>query len=234
MSQEINLLNPSLLPRRDWLGFEGVAVAVAASLCIVGGLYAWAGARSDTAQQQLATTSTQLKNLQQELQAMQAQLAARKNDPALDREVQRLGFMVRQSRELLRFAEGSSSQGGGDVAAVMRGFSRQITDGVWLTGFTVGPAGFEIRGRLLDPSLLPAYIRKLNAEPAFRGRRFAALDMHAGAYESPARGNTAGGNTAVSAGGRTAVQTTSAPFTEFALQASPAALPSSPSGQGVR
>ena len=50
MSQEINLLNPALLPRRDALGFEAVAIATAVSLLVIGGLYAWAGSRADAVQ----------------------------------------------------------------------------------------------------------------------------------------------------------------------------------------
>ncbi|TXG86258.1 MAG: hypothetical protein E6R10_10315 [Rhodocyclaceae bacterium] len=228
MSQEINLLNPALLPRRDVLGFETVAIATATALVLIGGLYAWSGSRADSAQRQLAAATTQLKSAQQDLQVAQAQLAAKKNDPALEQEAQRLALVVRQSRELLRLAEGSSAAGNGDMTAVMRGFSRQVTEGVWLTGFSVGPAGFEIRGRLLDPSLLPAYIRKLNGEPAFQGRRFAALDMRVGTPETPA---AAGAAAPMPAGSPAPVPAPAVlRFTEFALQASQAAA-SAPGGR---
>lgn len=234
MSQEINLLNPALLPRRDALGFETVAIATAVSLLVIGGLYAWAGSRSDAAQRQQAAAATQLKSAQQDLQVAQAQLAAKKNDPALEQEAQRLGLVVRQSRELLRLAEGSSASGGGDMTSVMRGFSRQVTEGVWLTAFSVGPAGFEIRGRLLDPSLLPAYIRKLNGEPAFKGRSFAALDMRAGTAEASAGAAPVPSSASGSGGAAPVAQSPSLPrFTEFALQASPPATAAG-SAQGVR
>jgi hypothetical protein len=44
----------------------------------------------------------------------------------------------------------------------------------------------EIRGRTLDPALLPEYIRRLNAEPAFRGHRFAALSVALPTAPAPA------------------------------------------------
>ncbi|MDE2584906.1 MAG: hypothetical protein KGN39_05860, partial [Betaproteobacteria bacterium] len=50
---------------------------------------------------------------------------------------------------------------------------------LWLTGFEIGPGGLEmeIRGRMVNQSLLPRYIQRLDNEPRFRGRRFAALEM---------------------------------------------------------
>jgi hypothetical protein len=37
----------------------------------------------------------------------------------------------------------------------------------------------EISGRMTDPTLLPEFIRRLNAEAAFFGRSFAALQVNA-------------------------------------------------------
>lgn len=67
-------------------------------------------------------------------------------------------------------------------ASYLRAFARHTSDGLWLTGFTIGEGGrdMEIRGRMLQPALLPDYIRRLNSEAAFRGRSFAALDMRRG------------------------------------------------------
>jgi hypothetical protein len=47
-----------------------------------------------------------------------------------------------------------------------------------LLGFGFADKDIDIRGRLTDPALLPTYISRLNDEPAFAGRRFAALDMN--------------------------------------------------------
>ena len=114
---------------------------------------------------------------QKELLALQSVLANRKPNPALAVESERLGNLLEQRKSILQLAQETTEGAKAGGADVMRGFSRQIVEGVWLTGFAVSTAGIDIRGRLLDPSLLPVYIRRLNAEPAFRGRRFAALDM---------------------------------------------------------
>lgn len=177
MSQEINLLNAALRPRRDWLGASSVALAAGGALALMLALYAYASGSAASAQRAQMDAQAALKAVQQEVQVAQAALAARVPNPALEAEAQQLKAALKQRGEVLRLAEDLSAQGSAGVAEVMRGFARQRMEGVWLTGFSVGPAGFDIHGRLLDPSLLPTYIRRLNAEPAFRGRSFAALDM---------------------------------------------------------
>jgi hypothetical protein len=51
--------------------------------------------------------------------------------------------------------------------------------GVWLTGFNVGDNGnvLGIRGRVLHPDLVPAYLKALNAEDVMRGRLVTELKL---------------------------------------------------------
>lgn len=221
MSQEINLLNPSLRRKRDWLSFDIVAPAALAALLAVGALSVYASLQASAAQRLGADLAAQVAAVQEELQLARTSLTSRKNDPAVELESQHLNSTVRQRKEVFRLAEGSTSDGSGGVAEIMRGFSRQIVEGVWLTGFTVGPGNFEIRGRLIEPSLLPAYIRRLNGEQAFRGRRFAALDMRAADDASPAGSPSAPAVATLPGGAMPAAATpaTVPKYTEFALRA---------------
>ena len=216
MSQEINLVNPALRPKRDWLAFQGVVAAAAVSLLLVTALYAYARVSAGTSLQAQVAVKNRLEALQQEVQSAQAALTARVSDPQLEKEVVRMTVAVKQRGEVLRLAEELATHSSGGVAEVMRGFSRQRMEGVWLTGFSVGPGGFDIRGRLLDPASLPAYIRRLNAEIAFRGRSFAALDMQ-GVVPQP-QPVDAGAAAAIPAS--TQLQAAGpARYTEFALRA---------------
>ena len=226
MSQEINLLNPALRHKRDWLAFDMVAGGAGVAVLLVVALYAYSLVQARTEQQRQAALAEEVQVGQKELQAATAQLAARKTDPMLEQEAVRLKNAATQRKELFRLATGFASSGSGGVADVMRGFSRQIVDGVWLTGFVVAPDDFEIRGRLLDSSLLPAYIRRLNAEPAFRGRRFVALDMRAVAEDAAAAGTASAG--VANAAAKPAVVGAVPRYTEFVLRASAAAT--SPAG----
>ncbi|MDB5762632.1 MAG: putative Mannose-sensitive agglutinin biosis protein MshI, partial [Herminiimonas sp.] len=61
----------------------------------------------------------------------------------------------------------------------LRAFSRQIFDGVWLTGLDIIGAGNEIalQGRALQPELVPAYMTRLKNEPVMQGKSFGTLEM---------------------------------------------------------
>jgi hypothetical protein len=61
----------------------------------------------------------------------------------------------------------------------MSAFSRQVVQGLWLTGFKVtgDAAQISLSGGVLDPQLLPIYIQKLGSEQAMQGKSFATLQM---------------------------------------------------------
>lgn len=176
MSQEINLLNPALRPKRDWLDFRHVAMATGVAALMVAAVAAVVRYEFAGREREQAAVASRLELARQSMQSMQSALAVRKSDPSLTPALEQLEATLAQRREVLKLARGLAADTGG-AAEAMRGFSRQRLEGLWLTAFSIGPAGFELSGRALDPLLLPTYIGRLNAEPAFRGRRFAALDM---------------------------------------------------------
>ncbi|MCP5268276.1 MAG: hypothetical protein H6943_04450 [Zoogloeaceae bacterium] len=221
MSQQINLINTALRPKQHWLSFNNVAMATGVSVLLIVGLTAYASFSASRALAEQQAVSTQLIAVQQELQQVQATLATRKTDPVLERELADVSASLAHRRNVLRLAEESATRGDVGLAEMMRGFSRQVLDGVWLTGINLGSSGMDIRGRLLEPSLLPAYIRRLNEEPAFRGRLFAALDMNDVPPEAPKLGaNGLPLPAAPDAVAGDASATARIRFTEFALRAS--------------
>lgn len=176
MSQDINLLNPALRPKKDYFVLRYVAPVTATALMLLFVQLGYARMQLSAAVKAQSVAGDQLVAAQTGLKSLQEALAARKSDPAVEAEQTRLSAVVRQRDDVLQLAQGLETEGR-SIAEVMRAFARQRTEGVWLTGFRIGPSGFDIRGRLLDPAALPVYIRRLNGESAFRGREFAALDM---------------------------------------------------------
>lgn len=176
MSQQINLINPALRQRRDWLHFN--VVAPAALLCLALIIVATTYLQRQQAElaQQEAVLGAQLKATQDRLQALSRTLGERKANPALAKEVERLVAAVALRQQALDTLAGQSASER-HFSDVMRGLARQRMTGLWLTGFAASADSLEIRGRMLDASLLPDYIRRLDAEAAFQGRRFDMLDM---------------------------------------------------------
>ena len=177
MSQQINLLLPALRPRFDWLALPVVAAAALAGLVLISLLALLGISHAASLKAQETEIRNQLAAVQQQVQSLGQSLAARKGDSGLDGQITAARLAVTQRQEVLAVvARGDVTQGSA-YSGLLQGFSRQIVGGVWLLGFEFADKEIEIRGRLLDPALLPTYINKLNDEPAFAGRRFAALDM---------------------------------------------------------
>lgn len=189
MSQQINLLNPDLRPRRDWLSFSVVAPLALAALLVVTVSAVWERSRLVGLRVLESEVSNRLKAEQERLQMLTKAAAERTSDPAVAREAERLNAALQLRREALQMLQAGGSGETGGFSGAMAGLARQSMDGLWLTGFAAGGGELEIRGRMLDPSLLPAYIRRLDSEQAFQGRRFAELDMKGvDAQDKPAAG----------------------------------------------
>lgn len=177
MSQQINLILPALRPRFDWLALPVVAGAAVLGLLLVLVLVSLGYSQTASLKARHETISTQLQALQQQVQTLGGALAGRRADATLEGMISAARMGVEQRQEVLAvIAQGDVTEGNA-YSGLLQGFSRQVVDGAWLTGFRFGEKGIEIHGRLLDPALLPTYINRLNGEPAFAGRRFAALDM---------------------------------------------------------
>lgn len=177
MSQQINLILPALRPRFDWLALPVVAGAGLAGLVLISLLAVLGMTQAASLKDREAEIRSQLAAVQQQVQALGQSLAARQGDTTLDRQIAATRLATTQRQEVLAvIAQGDVTQGNA-YSGLLQGFSRQTVEGVWLVGFGFADKDIEIRGRLLDPALLPTYINRLNDEPAFAGRRFAALDM---------------------------------------------------------
>jgi len=187
MAGQINLYDSGLERQRDWLALDYVAAGTAllASLVVIAGVAVrWDHdalmARSAANEQRLGVERAQMVPEDQDA-------GERRVDPLIEQEVARQRAQLVLHEKVLAALRGSA--GGEDrvaYAEYMRGLARQSMDGLWLTGFRLAESGggFEIHGRTLDPALLPGYIRKLNREPAFQGRAFAALKIEAVASAS--------------------------------------------------
>ena len=177
MSQQINLILPDLQPRFDWLALPLVLGASAACVLLVVALALSGAAKVQDLAVREAMLKGNLKNLQQKSVDLGGALAARQGDASLPERIESARLAVEQRQEALDNLKRGGGRAESRFAETMRGFSRQVTEGVWLTGFEIGDKDMEIKGRLTAPSLLPGYIARLNSEAAFAGQQFEALEM---------------------------------------------------------
>lgn len=177
MSQQINLLLPALRPRFDWLALPVVAAIALGGLVLIAILSTAGAIQVASLKVREAEIKNELATVQQQVQSIGQALAARQGDSSLEKQIAAARLGLTQRQEVLAvIARGDVTQGTA-YSGLLQGFSRQTVEGVWLLGFGFAGKDIEISGRLIDPALLPTYINRLNDEPAFAGRRFAALDM---------------------------------------------------------
>lgn len=215
MSQQINLLLPELKPRFDWLALPVVAGAGLAGMLLVVAMASAAAWHLDGLKARENVLRGELASLQQQVQTLGQRLGERKGDGMLDNLLDTARTAVKQRQQVLNIVAQGDLPSTQAYSGLFQGFSRQVVDGTWLTGFGFAEKDIEIHGRLTDPALLPVYISRLNSEPAFAGRRFATLDMKAVDPAAERRDPAAGGaSVAAPASTRPALPR----YTEFVLR----------------
>ena len=179
MTQQINLVNPAFRKVFDWLTAAPVAIGTIVVLAIVGSAAAWATLRADKLENAASQKAATLKATQERLVTMGKLVAESKPNAELAAELSNTVAMLKNRTEIVRALEGGVIGSTTGFAEFLRGFARQAPKGLWLTGFTIGASGtdMEIRGRMVSPSALPEYIRRLKTEPIFLGRSFASLSI---------------------------------------------------------
>lgn len=187
MSQQINLLDHSLRPRREWLSLLTVVAGMAAVLLLLvaAAIYGWY--QEGLERDRFKVAESNLRDAQTELTQLAGQQSRQVLDPRLQDEIAQAALTLQGKREIMAVLEQGGLGEKTGFSAYLQGFARQVVDGVWITGFelTAGKRTFEVRGRMLQASLLPSFVQQLNQETVFHGRRFAALDMHRLEPEKP-------------------------------------------------
>lgn len=177
MSQQINLLLPELQPRFDWFALPLVLAGAAMSVLLIV-VFAFSSAMQlDELVAREAVLTGDLKNLEQKSIDLGKALSSRQGDVTLPERIESARLAVEQRLEALEKLRRGGVHRESRFAEAMRGFSRQVTEGVWLTAFEIGDKDMEIKGRLTSPSLLPGYIARLDHDVAFAGQQFEALEM---------------------------------------------------------
>ncbi|MFB0936567.1 MAG: hypothetical protein QMB52_12405 [Propionivibrio sp.] len=179
MSQQINLYEARLRPRRELATGRNLGAAGLALLALVAGTAVWVGMEAARKTEAAAAIQKQLGEQQVQLTALSKAVAERRVSPALAADLDKARATLAAREEVMETLESGRQGSSAGFSAIMSGFARQAQKDLWLTSFVVARGGedIEIRGRVLDPSGLPAYVQRLGSEPVFQGRRFSALEM---------------------------------------------------------
>jgi len=208
--QQINLFNPAFQPQKQVLSSATIALAIGAVIAGTAVLAAIGKMETAELRQQAASGAVQLEKHQARLATANREFIPRQKDATLDAQIAEANTQLAAMRHI----SGALSRGElGDTsgfAGYFKALARQSAQGLWLTGVTVGAGGAQIgiRGRTVDPAMVPGYLNRLTHEPLMQGKSFASLQIGEAA---PLQVQDAEGKPA----------TRPAPYIEFSLQSVP-------------
>lgn len=179
MSQQINLFNPIFRQQEKY--FSAVTMAQAIGLVMLGALLlvGYAHYRSARLDAEVVASATLLGATQVQLVKAVEAFPPRGKSQDIEAQIRKAEAetaSLEKTAGILRTGELGNTKGYADY---LRAFSRQIVDGIWLTGLNIQGAGNEIglQGRTVRAELVPAYINRLKHEPVMQGKSFSTLEM---------------------------------------------------------
>lgn len=180
MSQQINLFNPIFLKQEKHFSARTMLQSLAVILLCGILLTVYAAYELSSLEKDAGRVAAQWQLTQNQLAKVSAEYGPRKKDEALEARVRRAEEQVASMQRvsvLLNKGDFGNTDG---YAGYMSAFSRQIIDGVWLTGFTIEGAGSDIsiQGSALRPALVPTYLNRLKSEAVMHGASFSTLEMN--------------------------------------------------------
>jgi cell division protein FtsL len=171
--------------------FSLLTMVQALGLIIAGSLvfYGYAVYQVNQLSRQLEENTKRYKAEQARLASSVAEFSPQQANQLLQDEVQRL---EKQAAEQIEIIEALKSGAVGNTAGYseyMRAFSRQVVQGLWLTGFKVtgDAAQISLSGGVVNPELLPEYIQRLGKERIMQGKTFSTLKMEQTKVVEPAK-----------------------------------------------
>ncbi len=179
MSQQINLFNPIFLKQRKY--FSVLAMVQALALIIMGSaaFYGYAVYQVELLDKQSQDTSKRYAAEQQRFANFSNEFSAQKSGLMLLNELKKVEIDAAAQKETLDTLKTGVIGNTEGFSEYMRAFSRQVVNGLWLTGFEIAGDGAQmsLQGGVLSPQLVPTYIQRLNKEKIMRGKTFSSLQM---------------------------------------------------------
>lgn len=179
MSQQINLFNPIFMKQKKY--FSVTTMLQALGLIVAGAavFYAYAVYQVNQLAQQSTETTRRYALEQNQLARYLSEYSPQKETQKLEQEVRKLEAQAATQQNIISTLKSGAIGNTAGYSGYLRAFARQVVPGLWLSGFDIEGDGAQIslHGGVLKPSLVPAYIQRLNREKIMHGKSFAALQM---------------------------------------------------------
>lgn len=179
MSQQINLFNPALIKQKSF--FSGLNLLVGLLLSVTILLCSFAYVRWQLTQlKKMSDQSTlQLNALTEQVTSLRSAQAPKLKNPALQQELTLIETAMMRRHQIAQVLENKEFGNTDGYSAYLVAFARQIPANVWLTGFALEGAGYDLTlyGRALQAESVPMYVTQLKREKIMQGKTFSTLQM---------------------------------------------------------
>lgn len=188
MSQQINLINPTLIKQKDFLTLVNMGVVYGVFTALMLGWWSYSHQQLKQLTRQKEDLVVAVQQTQERLTLQVAASAPRAPSLALQQQLALLETKQQVQAQMLTAIEQGRPQQDRGLANYMRGFARQTVDGLWLTGFSIDETNktMTVRGRSLEAEVLPNYMQRLGQEPVFAGKLFGGLHVQQASITQPA------------------------------------------------
>jgi hypothetical protein len=185
MSHQINLYTPALLkqnaPFSAWLMLQGMILLT--FLCIL--VTAYIKYPLSDLETQLQVTENKLNTVRDQLTEVSATYKQKTISTLLKEELTRFESRLNAKKLIIEILGKDTLGNTTGYSEYMRAFSRQLLNGLRLTGFVISNTEMVLTGRLIKPDLIPAYLKRLKHEKVMRGRSFSSLQINMPEPEKP-------------------------------------------------
>jgi len=179
VSQQINLFNPIFLKQKKY--FSVVTMLQALVLILLGSVlvYGYAQYEVQQLQEQSAEATRRFEDAQNRLTRYAAEYSPQQANLLLQEQLKKTEADLAAQQELINTLKSGAIGNTQGYSPYMRAFARQVVPGLWLTAFSITGDGAQmsLSGGVLNPGLLPEYIRRLDREEIMYGKTFASLQM---------------------------------------------------------
>jgi hypothetical protein len=225
VSQQINLYNPDFEEKKKLFG---AAAMVQSLLLLLAGVLAlsWYGERNVAGLQLQANAgAAQLAKKKVQLELVATEFAPRERSPELQAQLAEAEAQLASLKRIAGVIDRGELGNANGYSEYFRALARQHVDGLWLTGLAITGAGCDIgvRGKAVDPSLLPGFLGQLTREKIMQGKTFGSLQI-----SQPGRAETGVGAVVPAQEANESKDakdakppSAQAPYVEFSLQSKP-------------
>jgi len=176
MKQTVNLLRDELKPVVQTLTLPRLIIVAVVLLIVAVSASIYVGWQGDKVKQQLERVNQQLNQAQQQQQQQQQQLEQREPSQQLAERADQLDTEITAQRQLnTKLAEQQRQTNTPDE--LMQDLSNTNIEGLWLTEFSMTPAGVSLNGKAIKANLLPRWMKRFDQTELLSRSRFAVVDL---------------------------------------------------------